>query len=94
MSKPQLVVPTRILSQTDWLAAIEPGDSVTGPGLRRLVNSLPTSADVVSESLWQPMASTVGQVAWRDWQAGRRDDLWKLLPEYYRASAAEEKLRR
>jgi hypothetical protein len=40
---------------------------------------------------WQPMAATIGQVAWTAFQAGRRDDVWTLVPNYYRASAAEEK---
>jgi hypothetical protein len=37
------------------------------------------------------MAATVGHLAWRAYQAGRRDDVWKLAPKYYRTSAAEEK---
>jgi hypothetical protein len=37
------------------------------------------------------MATTVGQVAWKAYLAGQRDDVWKLAPSYYRPSAAEEK---
>jgi hypothetical protein len=37
------------------------------------------------------MAAAVGQVAWRAYQTGRRDDVWKLAPQYFRPSAAEEK---
>ena len=93
--KPQaMAIETQVLSQADWLAALEPGDSVTGPGLRRMTAPLPPGVAVVDESLWQPMAATVGKIGWRDFQAGRRDDVWKLMPLYYRPSAAEEKLRR
>jgi tRNA threonylcarbamoyladenosine biosynthesis protein TsaB len=84
---------TQLLSQSDWIAALEPGDSVIGPGLRRLSTPLPPGVAIVDEALWQPMAATVGEIAWRDFQSGRRDDLWKLMPLYFRPSAAEEKLR-
>jgi len=36
----------------------------------------------------------VARVAARDYAAGRRDDVWKLVPRYSRRSAAEEKLER
>ncbi len=87
----KLIGETRILSQSEWLSALEPGDQVTGPGLRRLQSELPTSVEVVDEAKWQPLATAVGQLGWHEYQAGRRDDLWKLLPQYYRPSAAEEK---
>jgi tRNA threonylcarbamoyladenosine biosynthesis protein TsaB len=94
-SKPQAMeIETRVLSQADWIVAVEPGDSVTGPGLRRMTTPLPPEVAAVDESLWQPMAATVGKIGWRDFQSGRRDDVWKLMPLYYRPSAAEEKLRR
>jgi tRNA threonylcarbamoyladenosine biosynthesis protein TsaB len=86
-----MAIETRIESQAEWLAALAPGDTVTGPGLRRLAAPLPAGVFVADEALWQPMAATVGRVGWRDFQAGRRDDVWKLLPLYYRPSAAEEK---
>ena len=87
----KLIGATRILSQSEWLAALEPGDEVTGPGLRRMPSALPAGVGVVDESKWQPLAAAVGQLGWYEFQSGRRDDLWKLLPQYYRPSAAEEK---
>jgi hypothetical protein len=81
-----------------WTQAFSPMDrfmdpigEVTGPGLYRLKSALPATVGVVDETKWSPMATAVGQLGWREYQAGRRDDLWKLLPRYYRASAAEEK---
>jgi tRNA threonylcarbamoyladenosine biosynthesis protein TsaB len=85
---------TRILTQAEWLSALAPGDRVTGPGLKRMRPLLPTGIEVVDESQWSPLAAAVGQLGWRDYAAGRRDDLWKLAPQYYRASAAEEKAAR
>ena len=81
----------RILSQPEWLAALVPGDRVTGPGLKRMRPLPPTGIEVVDESQWPPLAAAVGHLGWRDYCAGRRDDLWRLVPLYYRPSAAEEK---
>ncbi len=83
---------TSILPQEIWLAGLRPGDVVIGPALRRLAPRLPTGVIAVPEDLWQPAASSVGRVAWQAYQAGRRDDLWRLAPNYGRPSYAEEKL--
>lgn len=82
---------THIIRQEDWLAALRPGERLTGPALRRLRDRLPADVELVAESYWLPRASAVGQLGWRDVRAGRRDDVWSLAPQYYRASAAEEK---
>jgi hypothetical protein len=71
---------------------LQPGDRVTGPALGRLRPRLPPGVVAATEACWQPTAETVGQFAWRMFQRGWRDDLWKLAPLYYRPSAAEEKL--
>jgi tRNA threonylcarbamoyladenosine biosynthesis protein TsaB len=80
-----------IVSQADWLKMLRSSDRVTGPGLQRLRARLPSDVNVIDEACWQPLAASVGTLAWRDYAAGRRDDVWKLLPLYYRPSAAEEK---
>jgi tRNA threonylcarbamoyladenosine biosynthesis protein TsaB len=85
---------TRIMPQDAWLAALRAGDHVTGPPLGRLRPRLPTDVVALPEANWQPMAATVGQVAWRAFQQGQRDDVWKLAPKYIRPSAAEEKAAR
>ena len=83
---------TQIVSQSEWLASLQPGDCVTGPGLRRLQSALPAGCRLSSTnrsgSRWP---RRWGSLAGASYQAGRRDDLWKLLPQYYRQSAAEEK---
>jgi tRNA threonylcarbamoyladenosine biosynthesis protein TsaB len=80
-----------IIPQDMWLSSLRPGDQVAGPALRRLASRLPRGVTTAPIESWQPLASTVGSVGWRAYQLGRRDDLWKLVPNYYRASAAEEK---
>jgi len=90
---PQRVGDTVVMKQENWLAELRAGDLVTGPALRTLAARLPADVISIPEELWQPTAAAVGQVAWRAYQAGRRDDVWKLLPNYYRLSAAEEKLK-
>lgn len=83
-----------LLSADDWLASLQPGDMVTGSGLKKLVSQVPPSVTIAPESAWLPRAVTVGRLAWRDYQAGRRDDLWSLAPVYLRPSYAEEKGRK
>lgn len=80
-----------IISQDRWLAELQPGEQVTGPALKRLAKRLPIGVACVAEQLWHPMAEHVGRLAWHEYCAGRRDDVWNLSPNYYRLSAAEEK---
>jgi tRNA threonylcarbamoyladenosine biosynthesis protein TsaB len=83
----------RIVSIDGWLAALAPGTLVTGGGVERLLDWLPAGVIVAPPHVRQPQAVAVGRLAWRQYLAGRRDDLWKLAPKYLRLSAAEEKVR-
>lgn len=85
------MVETSILARSDWLAMLQPGDLVIGPPLNKISSDLPRGVTAVPEATWEPTAKALGRVAWRNYQAGQRDDLWQLVPHYYRASAAEEK---
>lgn len=82
---------TTIISQEAWLAELQPGDRVTGPALTRLAEKLPAGVVVIATEFWQPQAEAVGSIAWQAYEKGHRDDVWKLAPNYYRLSAAEEK---
>jgi len=82
-----------IIPQDRWLDELSAGDRVIGPALKRLAPRLPAAVEMLPEQYWQPMAIAVGQIAWQSYQAGQRDDVWKLAPQYYRLSAAEEKLK-
>jgi tRNA threonylcarbamoyladenosine biosynthesis protein TsaB len=87
-------VSDRLLAADAWLSELTAGTVVTGSGLQRLVTRLPAGVVAVDTAHWQPQAATVGRLAWRDYEAGRRDDLWKLAPLYLRPSYAEEKARK
>ena len=82
----------RIVPADQWLAGLTPGTTVTGTGINRLIDRLPAGVIAAPELHRDPQAVAVGRLAWRDYQAGRRDDLWKLAPKYLRTSAAEEKV--
>lgn len=82
----------RIVDGSTWIANLAPGTVISGPGLRRWREQVPPDVEVVAEERWQPRAATVGQLAWRKHEAGERQDLWSLAPNYLRESAAEEKL--
>lgn len=85
---------THIIGEADWLARLAASPiAVTGPALRKLGTRVPEKISVVDSARWAPTAAAVGQLAWRKYEAGERDDLWKLAPQYFRASAAEEKWR-
>jgi tRNA threonylcarbamoyladenosine biosynthesis protein TsaB len=83
--------PDRIIAANDWLSALSAGTIVTGTGLDQLLERLPAGTLVVPPPLREPLAVTVGQLAWRAHLAGRRDDPWTLAPAYLRPSYAEEK---
>lgn len=85
---------TSIVAHDAWLSQLQSSDRVIGPPLRTLSSRLPVGVVELEEEYWQPMATSVGRVGWRAYQSGSRDDVWKLVPKYYRASAAEEKVSR
>ncbi len=82
---------TFIIPQDAWLESLKADECVTGPALNRLAERLRGNVVTTPPETWQPMSEAVGHVAWRAYQTGQRDDLWRLAPNYYRASAAEEK---
>jgi len=82
---------TVLLDNSAWIAGLQPGQIVSGPVLEKLAGKLPEGITVADRALWSPKAAAVGQLAWKHYQAGHRDDVFRLLPQYFRASAAEEK---
>ena len=79
-----------IISADDWLASLTSGTIVAGAALDRLQARLPPEV-IIDPHSRQPSAAIIGQLAHRDYQSGRRDNLWKLAPLYLRPSYAEEK---
>lgn len=83
--------PTHLADDLAWLESLSPGMAVSGPVLHKIQTHAPPHVRLIDSSLWTPKAQTVGQLAWRKYQLGQRDDLWRLMPLYFRDSAAEEK---
>jgi tRNA threonylcarbamoyladenosine biosynthesis protein TsaB len=83
-------VQTCIMDEHEWLSRLEPGQTVTGPGLTRCRNLLPPFVTVADELLWLPRAVTLARLAGDAYKAGHRADIWSLVPRYFRKSAAEE----
>lgn len=84
-------IETMVLSAAEWLAKLEPGDTVLGPPVAKLLAKLPAGV-VVPAADPQLSATSVAEMAAAQFLAGQCDDPISLLPNYYRLSAAEEKL--
>lgn len=83
-----------IVPAEEWLAGLRAGMIVSGSGLARVQSQLPEGVVAVPAEQREVKASVVGRLAWRDYETGRRDDLWKLAPVYLRPSYAEEKVKK
>jgi tRNA threonylcarbamoyladenosine biosynthesis protein TsaB len=75
----------------EWLTTAHADAWVSGPVLEKLALRLPGGTKVVDRQYWHPTAKAVGRLAFQHYQAGRRDDVYQLVPQYFRRSAAEEK---
>ena len=90
---PAPLQPTRIMDRSAWLESLSAGTTVIGTGLVDLTDQLPAGIVVSSEDRWRPRAATVASLGSQLFAAGRRQDLWTLVPQYFRKSYAEEKLK-
>lgn len=88
---PDRKTPTAISDLPPWLSALQPHDVVIGPVANNLAPQLQAILPPANIVDCEPQASVAAKLAWRDYQLGRRDSLWTLLPHYHRSSAAEEK---
>lgn len=85
---------TRIVSSKQWLKELVPGSVVTGPGLAKIVERLPREVTALDRAVWAPTAATIGVVGQRLFSAGQRTDVFALVPEYFRRTAAEDEWER
>jgi tRNA threonylcarbamoyladenosine biosynthesis protein TsaB len=81
---------TRIVASQQWLKELAPGNVVTGPGLANIVQQLPREVTALDRALWAATAVTIGLVGWQMFSAGQRGDVFALVPEYFRRTAAED----
>lgn len=82
---------SHLIDIDDWLDNLRPGSVLSGPILKKLAERLPEGVTALPPEQARPTAGNVARLAQRDYGAGRRDDVWKLVPVYSRQSAAEEK---
>lgn len=82
---------THLAKVETWLSRLAAGDWIGGPMAERLAPRLPDFVRRLKVERQEPTAVEIGRLAFREWSAGRRDDVWGLAPKYYRLSAAEEK---
>jgi tRNA A37 threonylcarbamoyladenosine modification protein TsaB len=85
------VGPARLVPADTWLRELPAEVPVTGPILRKFSERLPPGVRALDAAFWAPRAGNVARVAAHLHAAGRRDDLWTLVPLYSRRPAAEEK---
>ena len=83
--------PQELLAVEAWFQRLQPGSAVAGPVLGKLADRLPEGISAVDPQYWPPRAAQVAHLAALLHAAGRRDDVWSLLPRYSRRSGAEEK---
>lgn len=81
--------PTQRLSRAALDDYLRQGDRVVGPVADTLADGAPAG---VAFHAAEPQAEAVLQVAQRGWRAGQADSVLGLAPQYFRLSAAEEKL--
>ncbi len=76
-----------------WARRFEPGMLVLGPGLESTSIRLQVPPELLSAdaAMNYPDGKRLLELLDREWQAGRREDVWLVEPRYLRRSAAEEK---
>jgi len=86
------IQPTQIIDQATFSDSLSSSHAVTGTGLKKIAKDLPGEVLVADESLWECTSEAVGRLAIEDFRNGIEDDFWTIKPQYFRKSAAEEKL--
>jgi len=83
---------SRIEPLAAWLARLEPGVLVLGPGLDspKIRDAVPGEYMTSNVALNYPEGRRLIELARDAWTSGRRDNPWLLEPRYLRKSAAEE----
>lgn len=82
--------PAVVLDAEEWLHGLEGQTAATGPALETLASRVPAGIPILPSDLWHPTGAAVGQLGWRLFQAGQRDDPMQMVPLYLRRTAAEE----
>lgn len=78
-----------VMKHQAWVDSLQPDQVATGLGLKSIIKSNP-EINRAPENVWETSAASAGRFAWHQHQSGVRHDFWKLSPQYFRPSAAEE----
>lgn len=84
--------PTSILDAEQWIATRASDATLIGTGLHRLRDRLSANMDVTDEEHWAPRADSLGRLAMAAVEQDKLTQPMDLKPQYYRKSAAEEKI--
>ena len=82
-----------IVDQSQFVQRLTGGDSVSGAGIKPLVETIGDTkpeVEMTAPKTWELSAASVGRVGLAMYEAGHRDDFLKIEPLYFRPSAAEE----
>jgi tRNA threonylcarbamoyladenosine biosynthesis protein TsaB len=85
---------TEVIAIDVWLARLAPGDAVFGPPAAKLAPHLPSGVSIVASGGSEPSAAAAGRLAFEAYVRGGCVRPLELVPNYYRRSAAEEKMAR
>jgi tRNA threonylcarbamoyladenosine biosynthesis protein TsaB len=81
---------TAIVKQADFLQQLDASSVVCGPATPLLHEQLPVDVSTLDDCAAYPHATAVAHLALEKHRQGQHDDIWKLVPLYYRKSYAEE----
>ncbi|MEM8946167.1 MAG: tRNA (adenosine(37)-N6)-threonylcarbamoyltransferase complex dimerization subunit type 1 TsaB [Planctomycetota bacterium] len=84
--------PTTIVPAARWIDQLEPGDLIAGPPLSKMGSELPSGIRLAGDELWEPQAEYVGRLGIQQARWGNTIETVQLVPQYFRKSAAEEKV--
>lgn len=85
----------QLFDRQPWIDQLPENAILSGTGitpLTELLDQAEKTLHLIPESHRELSATTIGQIAWKKYAQGHRDDFWKIQPIYFRPSAAEERL--
>jgi len=84
--------PSSLVDVGPWIDELA-DDCLAGPGIERIQQRLPPGVEIAAQEQWNPRASTVARLAWQAHLRGEYRDPWTFVPNYLRATYAEESRR-
>ena len=83
--------PLSICAIDECLPWLDASTWITGPGLRKYGDRVPSDCPRVASELWDPLPESLLRLGLARYRDGQGDDLHTLEPLYLRPSSAEEK---